>query len=129
MLGCDGMNALMEAMDFECRSTSSNQQQYDLLSGVQGYLQESTITYTPLHVKVHKDTWVQIEDLDRMEHFNVKCDLWAKIHWHKQFDSRWYYSYMITQGMWSLAVYRTCICNHLVQDLWEIIKGVRSQSN
>ena len=52
---CDGINALHESLDFRYKPISCNQQQFDLLSGIQGYLRSSTIRYVPEHVKGHQD--------------------------------------------------------------------------
>ena len=52
-LGDDRINALYEALDYEYRPTSGNQQQFNLLSGTQAYLKMSEIEYISKHVKGH----------------------------------------------------------------------------
>ena len=45
--------------------TSSNQQQFDLLSGIQRYIRDSGVKYIHKYVKGHSDDDIKIKDLDR----------------------------------------------------------------
>lgn len=60
-IGCDVINALHEALDYGYRSTSDNQQQFDILGGIHGYLRVSNIIYITKHVKGHKDDNVKLK--------------------------------------------------------------------
>lgn len=63
-LGCGGINALHEALDFEYKTASCNQQHFDLLSGILTYLSTSEPVYTSKHVRGHYDNGVDLVDLD-----------------------------------------------------------------
>ena len=55
IIGCDGKEALKQAIDIDTKVTSCKQQQFDLLSGIQGYVRASELQYTSLHIKGHQD--------------------------------------------------------------------------
>ena len=57
---------------------TSNQQILDLLSGIQGYIRNSSVIYIPKYVKGHQDDLVNIEILDRLALMNIEVDYWAK---------------------------------------------------
>ena len=122
-IGCDGINALHESLDFYYKPTSCNQQQFDLLSGIQGYLRCSEIRYIPEHVKGHQDEKIKLEDLGRLALLNVEMDYWAKDYWAEKYDSRKYFNYEIPKGMWKIAMLGTRVCNHLVSYLRDSIEG------
>ena len=127
-LGCDGENALYEALDYTKKSTSCNQQQYDLLSGIQGYIRDSSVNYTPVWIKGHQDDNVKIEDLGRLAMLNVEVDLYAKLFWAdkvkiNQSGVQKYFQYRVPEGMWKIAVLGTRVTNHLSQYLRESIEG------
>ena len=54
VLGCDGLNALQQALDVDGVNITSKQQQFDLLSGIQGYIKDSNIKYIPKHIMGHQ---------------------------------------------------------------------------
>ena len=54
-LGCDGMQAGLQGLDVLNNTTVCTQQSFDLLSGIQGYLKDSNVTYTYKHIKGHQD--------------------------------------------------------------------------
>ena len=64
-LGCDGLGALYQSVDVKYFITSCKQQHFDLISGIQGYIRPSAITYTPKHIKGHQDDIIDISKLDR----------------------------------------------------------------
>ena len=122
-IGCDGINAPKETLDFGYKPTSCNQQQFDLLSGIQGYIRTSNITYVAEHVKGHQDDTVKLEDLDRLAQLNVDMDYWAKDYWTEKYETRKYFHYDTPKGMWKIAMLGTRICNHLMSYLRNSIEG------
>ena len=77
-LRCDGINTLHQALEFKYNPTSASQHQFDLLSGIQGYILYGTISYTPKYVKWHQDDILDINKLNRWALLNIEVDFWAK---------------------------------------------------
>ena len=77
-IGCDGLNALQQGMGVDSVHITSKQRQFDLLSGIQGYIRDSSITYIPKHVKGHQDGNIVVSELDRWAITNIEIDLRAK---------------------------------------------------
>ena len=109
-------------MDFRYKPTSCNQQQFDLLSGIQGYLRSSTIRYVLEHVKGHQDENINLKNLGRLALLNVEMDYWAKEYWKEKYASRKYFSYKVPKGMWKIAMIDTRVCNHLIPHLRDSIE-------
>ena len=123
-IGCDGLISLNEAFEYVSRPTLCCQQQFDLLSGIQGYLRQSELTYIPKHVKGHQDNIMRVQDLGRLEKLNVEVDHYAKEHWAKiQMGTGKYFKYNIPKGMWKISLLGTRICNKLIKELKESIEG------
>lgn len=57
-LGCDGIGVLYQLVDVARYTSSSKQQYFDLLSGIQGYIRSSLIIYT-------LDGIIEMDKLDR----------------------------------------------------------------
>ena len=74
VIGCNGINALFEALDYEYRSTTCHKKHFDFLSGIQGYIRDSIIKYKPRHVKEHQDVWVSVDKLDCLALLNIEVD-------------------------------------------------------
>lgn len=105
------------------KPTSCNQQKFDLLSGIQGYLRASDIEYISKHVKGHQDDKVDMANLDRMTQLNIEMDYWAKGLWAEQYDSRAYFNYETHDRMWRNVMLETRVCNHVMLYLWNCIEG------
>ena len=86
MLGCDGKDALNQSINIKQTMTVCQQQQFDLLSGIQGYLRASPITCLPFHIKGHQDNKKELEDLTRLELLDVEVDSYAKEFWVEKYD-------------------------------------------
>ena len=54
-VGCDGKNALDQSFQIDHNIISCQQQHFDLLSGIQGYVRDSWIQYKAKHIKGHQD--------------------------------------------------------------------------
>ena len=109
LLGCDGKDALNQAINIEQTMTVCQQQQFDLLSGIQGYVRASLIIYLPFHIKGHQDGKKKLEDLTRLELLNVEVDLYAKEFWAEKYHQttdiqRRYYKYKTPMGIWNISV-------------------------
>ena len=123
VIGCDGINALYEALDYRYRTTTCHQKQFDLLSGIQGYIRDSVIKYKPRHVKGHQDEWVNMDKLDRLALLNIEVDYWAKDFWAEQVTNHTYFNYTIPKGMWKVSMLGYRVCKHLIQYMRESIEG------
>ena len=55
LIGCDGKAALDQALNIKENTTACQQQQFDIISGIQGYVRASTVEYLPFHIKGHQD--------------------------------------------------------------------------
>ena len=84
LIGYDGKEALKQAIDIEYNIISCQQQHFDLLSGIQGYIKGSCIRYTAKHIKGHQDTNKSLGELDSWELLNVEMDMMAKDWWKLQ---------------------------------------------
>ena len=71
VIGCDGINALYEALDYTYMITTCQQKHFDVLSKIQGYIRDSVIKYKPKHVKGHQDVLANIGKLDRLSLLNM----------------------------------------------------------
>ena len=109
LIGCDGKDALKQAVDTNEVCTSCKQQHFDLLSGIQGYIRGSCLKYTSCHIKGHQDETKSWEDLDRLAMLNVEVDLAAKEFWTEKYNDndkkRRYFSYMVPKGMWQISFF------------------------
>ena len=128
LICCDGKDALNQAVNVDEINISCKQQQFDLLSGVQGYIRQSPIIYLPYHVKGHQDKNVKLEDLGRIPLLNIECDLYAKGYWDQRYghiphDQRRCYQYSIPKGMWKISFMGTRVTNLLVNCMRENIEG------
>ena len=123
MIGCNGINALYEALDYRYRITTCHQKQFDLLSGIQGYIRDSVIKYIPCHVKGHQDEWVNMDELDRLALLNIEVDYWAKDFWAEQVTNHKYFNYTLPKGMWKVPMLGYRVCKHLIQYMRESIEG------
>ena len=128
LLGCDGKDALNQAINIEQTMTVCQQQQFDLLSGIQGYVRASSIIYLPFHIKGHQDGKKKLEDLTRLELLNVEVDLYAKEFWVEKYDQttdmqRRYFKYRTPMGMWNISVLGTRVVTKLFTCLRESIEG------
>ena len=103
--------------------TTSNQQQFDLLSGIQGYVRDSIIKYSAKHVKGHQDDNVDLCTLDRLAILNIEVDFWAKDFWARKVEGHTYFKYKTPKGIWAISMLGTRVCKHLVQYLRESIEG------
>ena len=45
VIGCDGLNALHQGLDVDSVRITSKKHQFDLLSGMQGYIRDSSVIY------------------------------------------------------------------------------------
>ena len=123
VLGCDGINALYQALDIKNLTISSKQQQFDLLSGIQGYIRDSIIKFIPIHIKGHQDDLKMIDELDRWAIINIEMDLRAKNCWHENSRTGRYLEYTVPKGMWKVSILGNRISNHLREYVRESIEG------
>ena len=128
LIGCDGQEALKQSLHINNRMTVCHQQQFDLLSGIQGYVRASAIEYLPLHIKGHQDTKRKGGNLTRLEILNVEVDWYAKDFWADRYVSsiqmqRKYFAYHLPLGMWKISFMGTRIVNELADCLRESIEG------
>jgi len=54
--GCDGKAAPDQALNIKNNMRSCQQQQFDMISGIQGYVRDSKIEYLPFHIKFIRTT-------------------------------------------------------------------------
>ena len=128
LLGCDGKEALNQSLHIKNRMTVCHQQQFDLLSGIQGYVRASVIKYLPLHIKGHQDNKKKVGGLTRLELLNVEVDCYAKDFWADRYLSnikiqKKYFDYHLPLGMWHISFMGTRIVNQLADCLRENIEG------
>ena len=123
VLGCDGINALYQALDIKNVTISSKQQQFDLLSGIQGYIRDSIIKFIPIHIKGHQDDLKMIDELDRWAIINIEMDLRAKNCWHENSRTGRYVKYTVPKGMWKVSILGNRISNHFGEYVRESIEG------
>ena len=127
LVGCDGKTTLEQALQFRKNRTSSKQKHFDLLSGIQGYVRDSVISYTPLHIKGHQDRHTNLANLDWLAILNIEVDTYAKDFWTEKFspsmDPRPYFHYHIPKGMWKVSFSNTRVVKHLSKYLRKSIEG------
>jgi len=128
LIGCDGKVALDQALNIKDNMTSYQQQQFDMISGIQGYIQVSTIEYLPFHIKGHQDSKKKMEDLSRLELLNVEVDWMVKDYRAEKYDNdivkqRRYYKYVMPMRMWKISFMGTRVINKVVPFLRESIEG------
>ena len=127
LIGCDGKSALKQAVDVDDSITTCQHQHFDLLSGIQGYIRDSSIVYKSIHIKGHQDDKKPYEKLDRMEILNVQADLYAKDYWAKLYSNpdkeRHYFKYSIPKGIWKISFLGTRVCKKIKSFLRESIEG------
>ena len=128
LMGCDGIEALNQSLNIQKNMTVCHQQQFDILSGIQGYVRTSNIEYLPFHVKGHQDSKKKLEDLNRLELMNVEVDLYAKDFWAEKYapaliKQRKYLKYKLPMGMWNVSFMGTRVINNLIPFLRESIEG------
>jgi hypothetical protein len=127
MIVCDGKNALEQALNTEYNITSCQQQHFDLLSGIQGYIRDSCIQYTAKHIKGHQDDTKELNELDRLSVLNVEADLYAKYYWDERYGDKekmpMYCKYVIPKGMWEISLMGNRICKDLFEYLREGIQA------
>ena len=123
VLGCDGLNALQQALDVDGVNITSKQQQFDLLSGIQGYIKDSNIKYIPKHIMGHQDETGIVSMLDRWAIINIEMDLRAKKCWQEKSNDHKYIDYHVPKGIWKVSILGNRICNHLREYLRESIEG------
>ena len=124
-LGYDEINTFYEVLDWKYRATTSNQQQFDLLSGIQGYIRDSSVTYVPKHVKGHQDDWVDINNLNRLVLSNIEVIYWDKEFWEAKVGEHRYFLYTNPKGMRKVSMLGYRVCSHLVKYLRESIEGTK----
>ena len=128
LMGCDGIEALNQSLNIQKNMTVCHQQQFDILSGIQGYVRTSNIEYLPFHVKGHQDSKKKLKDFNRLELMNVEVDLYAKDFWARKYapaliKQRKYLKYKLPMGMWNISFMGTRVINNLVPFLRESIEG------
>ena len=128
LIGCDGKAALDQALNIKENKTACQQQQFDIISGIQGYVRASTVEYLPFHIKGHQDNKKKLKDLSRLELLNVEVDWMAKDYWAEKYDNdivtqRKYFKYAMPMGMWKISFMGTRVINKLVPFLRESIEG------
>jgi len=128
LIECDGKAALDQALNIKDNIASCQQQQFDMISGIQGYVRASTIEYLNLHIKVHQDSKKKLEDLSQLEFLNVEVDWTAKDYWAEKYDNDIVkqcrcYKYVMPMGMWKILFMATRVINKLVTFLRESIDG------
>jgi len=74
LIGCDGKAALDQSLNIKDNMTSCQQQQFDMISGIQGYVIASKIEYLPFYIKGDQDSKKKLVDLSRLELLNVEVD-------------------------------------------------------
>ena len=122
-LGCDGDQAGLQALDIHSRTTVCTQQSFDLLSGIQGKLKSSTITYTYRHVKGHQNDDKKLEDLDYWALLNIEMDILAKDWWALKHTTEQYFQYKVPKGIWKISLLGNRVSNDLNGYLREGIEG------
>ena len=127
IVGCDGKNALEQTVLFKENLCSCQQQHFDLISGIQGYIRDSTITYEPTHVKGHQDDVKEYRELDRLSMLNVEADCYAKQYWEERYGDKdtlpLYVRYIVPKGMWEIALTGQRICKDLLEFLRDNIQA------
>ena len=125
-IGCDGKNALEQAVLVKENVISCQQQHFDLLSGIQGYIKNSCLTYTPRHIKGHQDDVKSYLDLDRFEVLNVEADFNAKQYWIEKYADKeklpLYVKYKVPKGIWEISLLGVRVCKQLLGTLRENIQ-------
>ena len=125
-IGCDGKNALEQAVLVKDNVLSCQQQHFDLLSGIQGYIKDSCLTYIPKHIKGHQDDVKSYENLDRFEVLNVEADFNAKQYWIDKYGDKDKLppcmKYKIPKGMWEISLLGVRLCKQLLGSLRESIQ-------
>ena len=122
-LGCDGLGALYQSVDVKYFITSCKQQHFDLISGIQGYIRPSAITYTPKHIKGHQDDIIDISKLDRWAILNIEMDFRAKDYWQQMISNQHYFDFRTNKGLWTINICGKRICTYLAAFLRESIDG------
>ena len=128
LLGCDGKDALNQSINIKQTMTVCQQQQFDLLSCIQGYLRASPIICLPFHIKGHQDNKKELEDSTRLKLLDVEVDSYAKEFWVEKYDQttdvqKQYFKYKTPMGMWKVSVLGTRVVTNLLGCLREIIAG------
>ena len=128
LIGCDGKDALNQSLNVQEIFTVCQQQQFDLLSGIQGYIRASPITYLPYHIMGHQDNTKDLKDLDRLAVLNVEVDWYAKDFWAEKYaqpihKQRRNVMYKVPMGMWKVSFLGTRVVNKLSSFLRESIEG------
>jgi hypothetical protein len=82
-IGCDGIGALNQGT-FKSDITNPHMAQFDIIGATRQVLKRCPVKWVPKHVKDHHDN---DEDaiLDRRAQINIKMDLLAKAHWHREY--------------------------------------------
>ena len=128
-IGCDGLNALTDSITID-KCTSCKKKHFDLISGIQGYLAQSILKYSPTHVKGHQDKQKKFYELDKLARLNVECDLYAKEFWTEctangTAPAKAVLEYTIPLGISPIYLHGTRVVKNLLRDLRESIEGGR----
>ena len=118
--------ALDQALNVKENTTACQQQQFDIISCIQGYVNTSTVEYLPFHIRGHQDNKNKSTYLRRLELLNVKVNWMAKDYWVEKYDKgivtqRKYFKCAMPMG-WKISCMRTQVINTLVSCLRENIE-------
>ena len=128
VVACDGKEALRQAFLTATSRLSCQNAEFDLISGIRGYVRRSKIIFKPTHVKGHQDDRRSYGELTRLEKLNVEADCYAKEYWAQTYGSnpvyfRNYFQYEIPYGMCKVTFLGTRVVKKLTKYLRESIEG------